>query len=259
MRKLHDLQADFAASIHDTHKPVPEDIARDNGMLPKKRFAVYRNNVYVSLIEALGRQFPVVKRLVGEEFFRALARTYVESNLPKSPLMFQYGDNFADFLEDFDKVEDLPYLADVARIDYARTRSYHAADAAPLTLQELAQIPQDDFAEAHFALHPSLHVIRSSFPVFSIWKANVEEGEVPEINLDQGAQDVMVIRPALTVEAHLLAPGAAEFLLALRDDKNISEAAEVAIEASPEFDFAVLLPQLARAGIFTNHQIDTTE
>lgn len=254
MQKLHDLQADFAGAIHDPKRSVPEEVARQtDGQIAEKRFAVYRNNVYVSLIEALRTQFPIIERLVGEEFFKALARVYVEQNLPKSPLMFEYGDNFPAFLESFEKVQDLPYLADVARIDYARTQAYHAADATPLTLQDLAAVPQDIFALSSFTLHPSIHLISSPYPIFAIWDANMRtEAEMPEISIDDGGQDILVVRPELSVDVHLLAPGALHFVSALRDGETIAEAVETSIEKEPNFDFSNVLPVIAQAGILVD-------
>lgn len=258
-KTLREIQNRFSAALRNPDEKIPQEIAKQNGCVATKRFSVYRNNVYVSLIEALRRQFPVVNRLVGEEFFTSLARVYIDGNLPKSPLMFEYGDTFPDFLKSFDKVQDLPYLADIARIDYGRTQSYHALDAESLSLQNLAAIPQERFPAASFSLHPSARIIRSEFPILSIWRANTENSDVEEIFLDQGGEDLLIIRPSLTVTVHLLTPGAAEFIDALDQGLTIADAVELAADQSSDFDFAALLPQLTNAGLFIEHNLLETE
>src|SRR5512146_2798388 len=132
MSSLMDAQADFADALLSTASPTPDGIRGARRGRAERRFAVYRNTVAASQIEALAARFPVVKRLVGEEFFRAMAHEFVAQHPPRSPLLFQYGESFADFIDDFAPAAPLPYLADMARLEYLRGRAYHAADAEPL-------------------------------------------------------------------------------------------------------------------------------
>lgn len=261
MAELSDVQRDFADALRDVGRAVPVAIAQQNGHVSNKRFSVYRNNVYVSLVEALRAQFPVIERLVSYDFFRSMARIYVEQNLPRSPLLFQYGRSFPDFLETFEKVEDLAYLADVARIEFARTQSYHAADASSLSAQELAKIPAERFGGAILELHPSLRLIGSIYPIFSIWRANAGGGtaivageeDIPSINLDQGGEDVMVLRPELQVEISFLPNGGFHFLSALKNGETIAAAAETIFEGCEAFDLGALLQDLILTGAFTGY------
>jgi hypothetical protein len=108
---------------------APDDLAQ--------RFAVYRNNVTVGLVDALAARFPVIQRLVGVEFFRAVAREFARSHPPRSPLLFLWGEAFPDFLAALPSLADYPYMADVARIEVARGVAYHAADAMPLPVSDL--------------------------------------------------------------------------------------------------------------------------
>ena len=111
-------------------------------MMPRsaRRFAVYRNNVMVTLSKALKSRFPAVDKIVGEEFFGAMARVFVSERPPRSPLLATYGDEFADFIATFEPASDLPYLADVARLEAARTRAYHSADAVPIDADGLTAL-----------------------------------------------------------------------------------------------------------------------
>ena len=129
------------------------------------RFAVYRNNVAHSLKQALGRRFPVVERLVGAEFFAAMAAEFIVAHPPRSPVLAEWGGDFAGWLAAFPPVAGLRYLPDVARIEWARGRAYHAADAMPAA-------PQDLSPDATLRLHPSLQLLRLTHPAVSIWAAN---------------------------------------------------------------------------------------
>src|SRR5918911_1682786 len=97
MSALGDLQKHFAAALLDRSKPVPDGIRSR----PERRFAVYRNNVYVSLVAALATRFPVCRALVGDDFFGAMARDFVAAHPPRSPLLMTYGDDFGDFIDGF--------------------------------------------------------------------------------------------------------------------------------------------------------------
>lgn len=137
------------------------------------RINVYRNNYLITLGNALRTTFPAVERLVGDEFFAALACAFAERHPPLSPIMTSYGDVFPDFLQQFAALADFPYLPDVARLEHARVQAYHAADADPFDLvgEEAAMSALDRPA----SLHPSARIIASPHPVHSIWRAQVSQ------------------------------------------------------------------------------------
>ena len=164
MQLLADGQRDFAAAILDPSLAVPPHLVGPDGEPSPKRFAVYRNNVVVGLTEALRANFPVACRIVGEEFFQEMARAYISSYPPHSPILLDYGISFAGFIADFEPAASLPYLPDVARIERAWTEAYHAHEAEPIDAEVLASIPSDQTANICFAVHPSLRIVRSQFP-----------------------------------------------------------------------------------------------
>lgn len=134
-----------------------------------QRFAVYRNNVQHSLTRALAGRFPVVEQLVGTPFFTAMARVHIAQEPPQSPVLLGWGASFGDFLDGFAPVAHLPYLGDVARLEYARGVAYHAADAAPVAADALAVA---DLAALQLMLHPSLQLFTSRHPALQIWQAH---------------------------------------------------------------------------------------
>jgi hypothetical protein len=233
MNELGELQKRFAAALLDRSKPVPEGIRSR----PERRFAVYRNNVHVSLIEALATRFPVCRALTGNEFFRAMAREFVASHPPRSPVLMTYGDDFGDFIDGFAPAAPVPYLGDIARLEAARTRAYHAEDAEPLGAEAFAGIGPAALPAIRLALHPSLELLASRFPVVSIWEAHQDDAEVALQSLDLLAgEDALVIRPHRDVEIHRLLPGAYRFLRALSAGRTLGEAAADARAAAPSFD-----------------------
>lgn len=215
----------------------------------KKRFDVYRNNVFATAVDALAESFPAVARLVGEEFFRATARAFLDNHPPRSPILALIGGGFAEFLDGFPPAGSVPYLGDVARLEFAMIEAHHAADADPMTIDRLAAIPMEDLEAVALTPHPSLSLIRSRFSVGSIWEATTEATSAANISMTQ-AQDVMVLRPNLGVETAVLPPGGGTFLGTLLHGGAISVAAEKAAGEVADFDLSIHLSGLFAAGAF---------
>lgn len=251
MSSLADIQRGFAAAIRDRELPPPPGTVGRRGEPPVRRFSVYRNNVHVSLVEALAETFPVVARLVGEDFFQAMTRAFVADHLPRTPVLIDYGDGFPDFIATFAPAASLPYLAYVARLEWAWSRAYHAADRAPLSAAEIANVDPQRFPGAGFALHPSLQVVSSDWPVLDIWETNSNDAEVRPVDLSAGGDDVAVLRPDLKVELHRLAPGWRDMLVRLQAGASVGTAYEPATEAGAAIDLAAFLRWLIAAGAIT--------
>jgi hypothetical protein len=238
----------FADALLKMDRPVPFGLTAPDPTTPARRFAVHRNNVVLGLVNALRRRFPVIEKLVGEESFAVLARAFVTAQPPRSPLMASYGDSFASFIAAFAPAAELPYLADVARLEAARTRAYHAADATPFGAEPFAALDGPFAGELRIALHPSIEIVRSGFPIVTIWAMNSGERELVAIEHWQ-AEDALIARPGLDVEVRALPPGAAAFLLALADGATLGEAAATALADHPQFDLALSLAGLIGAGL----------
>lgn len=248
-------QTAFAAALADPARPVPDGLTAWNGGSPARRFAVYRNNVTVSLMEALGARFPAVKAIVGDDFFAALARLYVAAHPPRSPLMMAFGAEFPAFLATFEPAQALPYLPDVARLEEARSRAYHAADAAPLDPGTLAGLAPEQVASLRLMPHPALALIRSPHPLVTIWAMNAGEIEPGPIE-EWSGEDALVTRPHLTVEVHRLPPGAGAFIAALTGGLPLADAATLGVEAAPAFDLSATLALILASGAFTGASHD---
>ncbi|WP_018268514.1 HvfC/BufC N-terminal domain-containing protein [Methylosinus sp. LW4] len=248
-------QAQFAAALLDARQAAPASLASERGAAAD-RFEVYRNSVVGGLVRALAARFPAVVRLVGEEFFAAMAREFLLLRPPKSAVLLEYGEDFADFVAGFAPVSELPYLADVARLEDARVRAYHAADREPLSPQALASVAHDRLAELTFEIHPSAYVLRSDHPMVTIWAMNAGEAEAAPLE-HWDAEDALVTRPHMRVETHRLAPGGAAFLQRLAVGAEFGDAVRVATAEKPTFDLSEALVEALTAGFFTAIRGDT--
>jgi hypothetical protein len=240
---------EFVRALLDPDLPPPRSLKAAHDLRPARRFAVYRNNVVVGLIDALSERFPVCLRLVGEEFFRAMARCYARVSFPRVPMLFEYGEDFAEFVSRFEPVRDLPYLSDVARLEYAMGRAYHAADAATLPLDFVRSLPGDRLASATALLHPSTQVIPSRYPIISIWSANTAP-DPPEILALDHAEDALVVRPRLAVEAHALPASGSTLVEVLMGGGTFGEAVNAASRRARDFDLAASLRTLLACEAF---------
>lgn len=255
MPRLAERQHEFAEALLDPRRPVPAGCVGPDGKPDDKRFAVYRNNVVASLTEALRESFPAVCRIVGEEYFRALAPIYIAQQPPASPVLLEYGTTFPAFLAQFEALAELRYLPDVARIERAWLESYHAADALALDLATLADVPSDRADDICFTAHPSLRLVRSSFPALTIWRMNIGDGIAGPVDLAAGGEDALMLRAEAEVEVRAIPPGAAELLAALASGRPLGQAAAAAMEVCPSFHLVGDLTALLDAGLFIDFHL----
>lgn len=246
-------QSDFTKAIFDAGLPVPEGLCDPDGAPAGKRFSVYRNNVAVSLSEALEVTFPVVRTLVGDEFFKAMAGVFLRQHAPTSPMLMYYGAEMPAFLGSFQPVEHLGYLPDVARIELALCRSYHAADMMPIDPQTLQAIAPDELLNSHLHLAPAVHLIRSNWPAASLFHANAS----PDVPIPQmQAEDVLITRPEFDPQVMTLPPGGGAFVEALQSGTTLNDALKAATISSDDFDFTTVLGLLLTAGALIKIEIN---
>jgi hypothetical protein len=239
----------LSPGLIDPAYQTPAAITGPNGKGATKRYNVYRNNVTVSLIEALAATFPATRRITGVEFFRAMARFHVRATPPNSPLLFEYGHDFPDFIERYEYAQQMPWLADTARIERAWLDAYHAADMPPLAGQDLATIPSEALARVTFVPHPATRIVRSAFPALSIFAMNRGDGPVGPIET-VAPEDALITRPGDEVAVRLLPPGGAVFLTQLISGEPLEAAASIAFEAEPSFDLSGNIAGMIEAGVF---------
>lgn len=246
-------QAYFSRALLDAQLAVPNDLYCWNGSDPAVRFAVYRNNVVVSLVDALADTFPVTKALVGEEFFRAMARVFIQTNPVKTRVLTWLGLSFADFIQTFPPARSLAYLPDVARLEMHRLSAYHAADAEPVTQQMLGQAlaNPEALAELKIVLHPSVQLLQSSHAVWSLWAAHQDILAMETVD-PTVAQTVLIYRQELQVDLQHLSRADGIFIAKLIMGEGLALAADNAAEHDQDFDLGTLLASLIRLKLITN-------
>jgi hypothetical protein len=238
-------QSAFTAAILDPARPAPKGLIGPGGKAAGKRFDVYRNNVAVGLTDALLAAYPAVAKLVGDEFFTAMAGVYLRAHPPQSRMMKDYGDGFAAFLKGFPPAQSLGYLPDVARLEAARRRAYHARDAAAIDPQALAQIAPDTLPQLRFTFAPAVQLIASKWPALSIWRANMEGGEAPQA----APEEILIARPEFDPVQALLPIGGVALLTTLQKGEPLGAALAI---APRDFDLSQTIGALIQTGALTH-------
>ena len=215
--ELSSWAALFSSALLDPERATPAIVAGPAGKGALRRYNVYRNNVTVSLIDALAAVYPAVRRITGADFFRAMARFHVRATPPASPLLFDYGRDFPAFIGTYEYARGMPWLADVARIERAWLDAYHAADAKPLTPAALAAVPREKLADLVFITHPATQIVRSRFSAVTIVAANRSTNPVDKIDASM-PEDGLITRPDFDVVLRRLPPGGATFIESLMSD-----------------------------------------
>jgi hypothetical protein len=241
-------QDGFAAALLDPARPAPDGLTRPGGAPAGRRFDVYRNNVASSLIAALETAFPALRALLGDAAFRRLATAHARRHPPRGPRLMLYGADMPEFLAGFPPLRHLAYLPDLARLELARRQSYHAADAAPVAAETFAALPPARLLAARLTLAPAVRLIRSRWPVGSIWQAATDPG-APRPG--SGGENVLVTRPAFDPVTTVLAPGGGTFVAALTRGDTLGQAVAAAEAALPGFEPTATLGVLAAGGAIT--------
>ncbi|WP_347904504.1 DNA-binding domain-containing protein [Pseudomonas purpurea] len=239
------LQSEFSKALLTPEPVCPSGLFSANGADPASRFAVYRNNVQSSLINALIDGYPVLVQLVGDAFFRGMAQCYVRQCPPGNPLMSDYGNDLADFIEGFLPAATVPYLADVARLERLRVKAYHAADAEAVEPGQIAAAIGDPEALARLRmdLHPSTFTLNSPYAVVALWAAH--QAETPPQDLaPYHPQTALVLRNGLEVEVFAIDTGSMTFIRSLQDNRPLGLAVADAQDAAPAFNLSQCLALL---------------
>jgi hypothetical protein len=250
VRALLDLQADFATAILDQDAGAVARLIAPDGLPPVARIQVYWHHVFSSLTDALEATYPVVCRLVDRRFFGFAADRYIRSHPPTGPCLFEYGATFPEFLATFPPCVGHPYLADVARLEWALNVALHVEDAAPIAPGVLAQVFPSDVGRLAFRLNPSASWLQSPWPIDRIWRANQPEADLDAlVDLAAGGVALEVRRLDDAPTLRPLAPAEFAFRSALGSGASLATAADTALRAEPRFDLTVALRALIEEGL----------
>jgi hypothetical protein len=242
---LREIQRDLRAALLGGDEARACAAVDGDGLDPSARLAIYRHHVATTLTAALRATFPVVCRLVDERFFAFAADRYIRAEPPSGPCLFEYGAGFAGFLAEFPPCAGLAYLPDVARLEWALERAWHAPDARPLPIDAMAAVPPRDAGGLGLALDPSVTYLDSRFAVDRIWRANRPDAVEPElVDAGAGPARLEIRRRGDDAGFRALEPGVFTLRRALAEGDDLGRAALTALAVDPRFDLAPALRAL---------------
>lgn len=240
---LRDLQNAFAAHLAGQDQPALVAEIRPSAA----RLRIHRHHVLDSLVTALGATFPTVQALVGVDFFRGLARAFIGQSLPRQPVLAEYGADLPAFIAGHDAARDLPYLADVARLDWALNLAFHVPAGGRLAAVDLAGVPADRLPSLRLALAPGTALISSPYPLDRIWAASQPGASSDPVDLDGGGADLLVLRRPDDAAFVVLSAGEAAFVAGIVSGLSLEEAA---CRTHSRFDLAASFARLLGLGTF---------
>lgn len=249
---LLELQRAFSKSALNADNSMIAPWITPGGLSTDARLRIYRNIVFNTLTGALKTSYPAVLQLVGEDFFEGAAARYIVITPSLSGNLQDYGEAFPDFLETMPEAAELPYLADVARLEWARQEAYLAAEAAPIAAEALAELSEDQLATLHLSLHPSARLFVSRYPVLNIWQfcqKDVDES----LQLGEEGQQVLIWRSGRQITMSPLSPSGAEFIAGLLEGTPLGKVIGMAIERDPDFSLADHLHLLLQEGLLVGY------
>lgn len=255
MLPLENLQRAFAAHLLRQDVSILRGLIDDGNISSAGRMNVYVNNVRESLSAALSGIYPVVNKLVGSEFFQFLFDQYVRLHPARSGDLRDFGRYLPDFLVSFESTAALPYLADVARLEWAYHTVFHASSPTHFKHEALAGIAPAALPNLKFRLGSACRILHSQYPIFRIWEVN-QEGYAGDgyTSLDEGAQSVLVVRQNKIVELWRLDPAESAFIKSLNSGNSLGRAVETALVRTHDFDLETLLRKCVQSGalVFEN-------
>ncbi len=241
MPELLALQTDFASALRDIDRTGVNRWLAGDTMAIDRRMAIYRANAVAAADRALSSAYPVIRQVVGEEFFHGLAREYQRGTPSTSGDLTEFGATFNNFLAAFEHTRTWAYLPDLARLEWAVHRAYGAADAPGWDLAALGKVQPEQQTAIRLEWSPGLAVIESGCPIVRIWTIH-QPGYAGEFSVDWDEADAaLVARDGFTVTVTKCNSAEAKFLAASLDGATLGDAASAALVHQADFDLGSLL------------------
>lgn len=248
--------SDFASAIVRGDEPSPQIGTSYQHYSVATAIEVYRNNYRGNLHDALAGAYPVIEQLVGRDFFRHMTRQFIGQHLSHSGNLHHYGAGMADFVSAFEPARGLPYLPDVAALEWACHCAYFADDAAALDLVRLAQISPGQYSSLILHTHPSCHLVRSRYPIASIRHAHQPGANSDfHIDLDSGSSNALVSRKDDVVMVNELPAAVADWLQDIQSGIPLGEATAATLERHPDFDLRAALLNMVAQGVLSDFNL----
>lgn len=256
------IKPDSGSDFEIRRKALLDSVDTDHRFSYEKRIAVYRNNVHHSLIQALADTFPVVKQLVGEDFFSLMAKEYLHRSPPNSAVLMEFGEGLSEFIGSFEPAQSLGYLSDVANLEYLWQTAYHAEDAQSVGAGFFASIPAESLYEQSLVCHPSLKLLSSEYAVGSIWQQHQQprqetgkdqpeiiDDSAGQLNIDQ-PEWLVIVRPEYDVQICFVDEPSYRFVQGLQKQDSLGSVIAGLSEGFPQWDIGQTLAFAIQNGFF---------
>ena len=247
---LHKLQTEFMEAVLNNGITTVTESVAGNGLTSAARLEIYRNVVFNNLTATLATAYPTVKALIGEECFDSVAARYIREQPSRAGNLQEYGARFSETLAQSPETASLPYLEDIARLEWARQESLLAADAASLDPRKLTAVPEAKQPTLRLTLHPSLRLIGSTHPILDIWLfcQSPDEGR---LQLSGNGQSVMLWRSDTQIAMRAIDAGLYALFTSMLHGESLANANAAALAADATFALDAMLPALFADGLIT--------
>ena len=251
------LEMQTAMRLSLVHRDTAAVAAMLAGHVAPNRLDIYRNTFLIGLTKVLRLCFPAIEKLVGEEFFEGAAQLFIAEHPPRAAWLDQYGGEFPDFLRAFGPASSVPYLSDVAKLEWAVNCALHSADTEPLETTELATVAPGDQGRICLIANPSIALVQFDYPADRIWRAVVarDDDALRAIDLKAEAVHLKVERGAGGVEVIRLDISSWRFLAKLCEGESIEAALNDAQDFDSSFDCASALAGHLASGRFCRFEL----
>lgn len=257
---LRELQQDFLARIYSSgSEGILARISPTPRLTPTAQMDVYRGSVYGILTHALADTYPVCQQLVGEAFFDAMTTVFIEAYPSLSPDLNQYGEAFPSFLSQFAPVASLPYLPDVARLEWGWQQVFQGTDQPGLDMAALAQIPPTRWGEIIFQLPAAYVLLASNYPVHQIWQLHQPDAVSERANgvdLAQGGVNLLIWQQGLTMHLDPLTEIEWQLLNLIQAGQSFGEICDGLAQADPLFKIEALLSHSLQQGWIGSYRLE---
>lgn len=236
---LQNLQAEFAANLLEHTADMKQQY--HTYIEHFQHLQIYQHNVQTTLVRTLENTYPLVSKLVGEDFFHIMANEYIHRYPSCSGNLYDYGEYFSDFLEEHAPVNHLTYLAEVALFEWICHSIQVAADHPSLDISALEKISPESYNHIHFILHPASYLQQFHYPILGF--IDLCEGKTEEnINVSAGGVHLLIFRQELDLTFVPLAVSEFTFLTAIKEGSTLAEALELALITDDSFNLDEKLP-----------------
>jgi hypothetical protein len=248
---LRELQQRFANRLFESDSASALDWIRSDGISALTRMKIYRNNLQTGFGKTLALEFPVIQRLVGQDYFSQLALEFLGHHPSRSGDLHHVGAPFPGFLRQQFANSKYSYLADVARLEWAYQECLVAEDSGCLNPHNLRDIPVDAYSNLRFTIRSACRLVESPFPILRIWEANQSDAEMLDfIDLTTGPDHVLLVRTPAGISLSRVPAGDFQLLTAFAAGRTLERALEAALDRDAQFDLEATLRRCIGLGVF---------